>query len=228
MREIPGIPYSFSDLDLLNLALSHRSVGRLNNERLEFLGDSVLNFVVSARLFDLKLSDDEGDLSRLRARVVRGESLATLAQGLDLGEYIKLGEGELKSGGYKRDSILADALEAVFGAIYLDGGFAACEKAILHVCNPMISELPDAHELKDPKTRLQEFLQGKGYALPVYSLLSETGPPHKKQFLIQCEAEGLGVKVTGTGGSRQKAQQAAAAAALDVIAEQSKKAGSRS
>ena len=217
MREVPGIPYSFSDPDLLNLALSHRSVGRLNNERLEFLGDSILNFVVSARLFGLKLNNDEGELSRLRARVVRGESLATLAQGINLGDHIKLGEGELKSGGYKRDSILADALEAVFGAIYLDGGFAPCEAAILHVCNPMIAELPDAQELKDPKTLLQEWLQGLGHALPIYSLLSESGPPHKKQFLIQCEAEGVDIKVTGSGGSRQKAQQASAAAALEAI-----------
>jgi len=217
MREIPGIPYSFSDPDLLSLALSHRSLGRLNNERLEFLGDSILNFVVSARLFDLKSNDNEGELSRLRARVVRGESLAELAQGIDLGAYIKLGEGELKSGGYKRKSILADALEAVFGAIYLDGGFEPCEAAILHVCNPMIAKLPDAAELIDPKTRLQEWLQGKGYGLPIYSLLSESGPSHKKQFLIQCEAADIDIKVTGSGSSRQKAQQDAASAALDAI-----------
>ena len=223
MREIPGIPYSFNDPDLLSLALSHRSVGRRNNERLEFLGDSVLNFVVSARIFDLKPSDNEGELSRLRARVVRGESLAKLAQDLKLGDYIKLGEGELKSGGYKRKSILADALEAVFGAIFLDGGFTSCEAAILHVCNPMIEELPDAGELIDPKTRLQEWLQGKGFALPVYTLLSEKGPPHKKQFLMQCEAPDVDVKVEGRGSSRQKAQQAAASAALDVISEQASK-----
>lgn len=217
MREIPGIPYSFSDPDLLSLALSHRSLGRLNNERLEFLGDSILNFVVSARLCDLKPNDNEGELSRLRARVVRGESLAELAQGIDLGAYIKLGEGELKSGGYKRKSILADTLEAVFGAIYLDGGFEQCEAAILHVCNPMIAELPDAAELIDPKTRLQELLQGKGHGLPVYSLLSENGPPHKKQFLMQCDAVDIDIKVIGSGSSRQKAQQAAASAALEAI-----------
>ncbi|NOR20612.1 MAG: ribonuclease III [Xanthomonadales bacterium] len=223
MRDIPGIPYRFSDPDLLNLALSHRSVGRLNNERLEFLGDSILNFVVSARLFELKPDDNEGELSRLRARVVRGESLAKLAQGLKLGDYIKLGEGELKSGGYKRNSILADALEAVFGAIFLDGGFAPCEAAILHVCNPLIAELPDAGELIDPKTRLQEWLQGKKYALPIYTLLSEKGPPHRKQFLIQCEAVDVDIRVAGNGSSRQKAQQVAASAALDIIAERSEK-----
>jgi ribonuclease-3 len=222
MREIPGIPYSFNDPEVLALALSHRSVGRLNNERLEFLGDSILNFVVSARLFDLRKDNNEGELSRLRARVVRGDTLAKLAHGLKLGDYIKLGEGELRSGGFKRNSILADALEAVFGAIYLDGGFGPCEEAILHVCNPFIDQLPDANELKDPKTRVQEWLQGHGYPLPEYSLLSDDGPPHKKHFLVECSSETVGFKVTGKGGSRQKAEQAAAAAALDFIAEMPK------
>ncbi len=219
MREIPGIPYSFNDPGLLALALSHRSVGRLNNERLEFLGDSVLNFVVAARLFDLKPDNNEGELSRLRARVVRGDTLAKLASGLELGDYIKLGEGELKSGGFKRNSILADALEAVFGAIYLDGGFKPCEAAILHVCNPFIALLPEASELKDSKTRLQEWLQGRGYSLPEYRVISDEGPPHKKQFVVECASTAAGIKATGKGASRQKAQQAAAAAALELIAE---------
>ena len=217
MREVPGIPYSFKDPELLALALSHRSVGRLNNERLEFLGDSVLNFVVSARLFELRSDDDEGNLSRLRARVVRGDTLAELANGIKLGDHIKLGEGELKSGGFKRKSILADTLEAIFGAIYVDGGFKPCEKAILHVCDPFISRLPDADELKDPKTRLQEWLQGKGLPLPEYSLLSDEGPPHKKNFLVQCSGEAAGFKVTGRGSSRRKAEQVAAASAFDYI-----------
>jgi ribonuclease-3 len=223
MREIPGIPYSFNDPEILALALSHRSVGRLNNERLEFLGDSVLNFVIAARLFDLKTDNNEGELSRLRARVVRGDTLAKLAAGLKLGDYIKLGEGELKSGGYKRNSILADALEAIFGAIYLDGGFEPCEAAILHVCNPFIDLLPEASELKDSKTRLQEWLQGHGYSLPEYSVISDKGPPHQKQFVVECVAEVAGIKVTGKGASRQKAQQDAAAAALEIIAEMPKK-----
>jgi len=223
MREIPGIPYRFKDPELLSLALSHRSLGRLNNERLEFLGDSILNFVVSAQLFNTKTDNDEGGLSRLRARVVRGDTLAELASGLKLGNYIKLGEGELKSGGYKRDSILADALEAVFGAIYIDGGFDACEKAIRQVCNPFIALLPDADELKDPKTRLQEWLQSRGHPLPEYMLLSDDGPPHKKQFVVEYIGEVAGIKVTGKGGSRRKAEQAAATAALDSIARVSKK-----
>jgi ribonuclease-3 len=223
MREIPGIPYRFKDPGLLELALSHRSVGRVNNERLEFLGDSVLNFVVSARLFELKPESSEGDLSRLRARVVRGTTLAMLATGLKLGDYVKLGEGELKSGGFKRSSILADVLEAVFGAIYLDGGFNRCERVILDICNPYIDGLPDAAELKDPKTRLQEWLQGRGFPLPEYSLVSEEGPPHKKQFLTRCLGKDADINVTGEGGSRQKAEQAAASAALEFIAGMPKK-----
>ncbi len=223
MREIPGIPYHFQDPELLALALTHRSVGRLNNERLEFLGDSILNFVVSARLFDLKADNDEGELSRLRARVVRGDTLAELAVGLKLGDYIRLGEGEMKSGGFKRDSILADTLEAIIGAIFLDGGFESCKVVIWHICDPIIARLPDANELKDPKTRLQEWLQGQGYSLPQYSLLSEEGPPHKKMFLVQCSGEAAGIKVTGKGGSRRKAEQAAAGAALEIIATIKKK-----
>ena len=223
MREIPGIPYSFKDPELLTLALSHRSLGRINNERLEFLGDSILNFVVSARLFDLKSNGSEGDLTRLRARVVRGETLAELASGLKLGDYIKLGEGELKSGGFKRNSILANTLEAVFGAIYLDGGFESCKKVIRHVCDPYIALLPEADELKDPKTRLQEWLQGHGYSLPEYTVLTDDGPPHRKTFLVECVSQAAGIKVTGKSSSRRKAEQVAALVALDIITEDSKK-----
>lgn len=222
MREIPGIPYRFKDPELLALALSHRSIGRLNNERLEFLGDSILNFVVSARLFDLKAEDSEGDLTRLRARVVRGSTLAKLASDLKLGDCIKLGEGELKSGGFKRDSILANTLEAIFGAIYLDGGFEPCAKVILHICNPFIALLPDAEELKDPKTRLQEWLQGHGYPLPEYTVLNEEGPPHRKQFLVECVAPAVNIKVIGKGSSRRKAEQIAALEAFELIAKPSK------
>ena len=223
MREIPGIPYRFKNPELLALALSHRSIGRQNNERLEFLGDSILNFAVSARLFELKSDDSEGDLTRLRARIVRGETLAKMAAGLGLGDYIKLGEGELKSGGYKRDSILANTLEAIFGAIYLDGGFEDGANAILHICDPYIALLPEANELKDPKTRLQEWLQGKGCPLPEYTVLSEQGPPHSKNFLVQCVVQPEGIEVTGKSSSRRKAEQIAAQTALDSIAESVKK-----
>jgi len=218
MREIPGIPYQFKNPELLKLALSHRSMGRLNNERLEFLGDSILNFVVSARLFELKNDSSEGDLTRLRARVVRGDTLAKLAAELKLGDHVRLGEGELKSGGFKRDSILANALEAVFGAIYLDGGYDACASIILGVCNPFIAQLPVADELRDPKTRLQEWLQGRAYALPEYTVLSADGPPHRKKFLVECVCRDAGINVTGKSTSRRKAEQAAALAALEFIA----------
>jgi ribonuclease-3 len=223
MREIPGIPYRFKDPELLQLALSHRSLGRVNNERLEFLGDSILNFVVSARLFDIKPDNNEGELSRLRARVVRGDTLAMLAAQLKLGDQVKLGEGELKSGGFKRDSILADTLEAVFGAIYLDGGFVPCEKVIRHVCDPFIETLPSAESLKDPKTRLQEWLQGHGFPLPEYAVLTESGPAHKKEFKVQCRSDEVGFKVTGGGRSRRKAEQAAALAAYEIVEKNPKK-----
>jgi ribonuclease-3 len=218
MREIPGIPYRFNDPALLARALSHRSVGRDNNERLEFPADSVLNFVVAARLFETRTGDDEGDMSRLRARVVRGETLARLATELKLGDHIRLGEGELKSGGYRRNSILADALEAVFGAIYLDGGFDSCAAVIRHVCEPVIEQLPDASELKDPKTRLQEWLQGRALELPEYELVSEQGPAHRKHFVVRCLAPAAGIEASGEGRSRQRAEQAAAAVALAEIA----------
>jgi len=218
MREIPGIPYRFNDPELLALAMSHRSIGRLNNERLEFLGDSILNFVVSARLYEIKPDSSEGDLTRLRARVVRGDTLAKLAAGLKLGDHVRLGEGELKSGGFKRDSILANALEAIFGAIYLDGGFDACARVIRHVCDPFIARLPVADELRDPKTRLQEWLQGRAFALPEYTVISDEGPPHRKKFLVQCVSRDAGIDVTGKSTSRRKAEQAAALAALEFIA----------
>lgn len=221
MREIPGIPYTFDNPDLLALALSHRSIGQTNNERLEFLGDAILDFVVSASLFASRPDNSEGDLSRLRARVVRGRTLAELATELKLGDHVKLGGGELKSGGFKRDSILADTLEAIFGAIYLDGGFEPCKKVIQHICDPVIARLPEADELKDPKTRLQEWLQGRGYPLPEYQLLSESGPPHKKHFVVKYLDKTVGIEVEGQGGSRQKAEQSAAASALDAITSES-------
>jgi len=225
MREIPGIPYRFNDPDLLALAMSHRSMGRLNNERLEFLGDSILNFVVSARLYEINRESSEGDLTRLRARVVRGDTLAKLAAGLKLGDHVRLGEGEMKSGGFKRDSILANALEAVFGAIWLDGGFDACARVIRHVCDPFIAQLPNADELRDPKTRLQEWLQGRAYALPEYTVMSAEGPPHKKMFVVRCVCRDAGVDATGKSTSRRKAEQAAARAALEIIATMPKKMG---
>lgn len=219
MMDLPGIPYHFYRADLLELALTHRSVGKVNNERLEFLGDSILSAVISARLYEQKPDNDEGELSRLRARLVRGETLAGLATNLNLGDYIRLGEGEMKSGGHNRNSILADALEAILGAIYLDGGYESCAVVILHIFESQITNLPDAEDLKDPKTRLQEWLQGHAYPLPEYDLLSESGPPHRKQFQVEAIESTAGIKVTGRGGSRQKAEQSAAMAALEFISD---------
>lgn len=217
MREIPGIPYQFKNEALLKQALTHRSAGKVNYERLEFLGDSILSAVVSARLYHLRTDNDEGDLSRLRARVVRGATLSKLATALNLSDYVRLGEGEMKSGGYKRDSILADTFEAIIGAIYLDSNFAVCEQAVLQMCETEIAALPEASELKDPKTLLQEWLQSRGYPLPEYVVLSEEGPPHKKNFKVQTSENLLGINVLGSGSSRRKAEQAAAKAALEYL-----------
>jgi ribonuclease-3 len=215
--DVPGVPYTFRDPALLQEALTHRSRGRLNYERLEFLGDSILNFVVANRLFELRPNDSEGELSRLRSRVVRGDTLAMLASRLKLGNHLILGEGELKSGGFKRQSILADALEALFGAIYLDGGFDACRDVIQHVCDPVILELPDAEELKDPKTRLQEWMQGRGRPLPEYELLREEGAEHAKRFYVSCQLPDSGCVMEAEGGSRRKAEQSAAAKMLQAL-----------
>jgi ribonuclease-3 len=211
MRDhIPGIEYRFNNPVLLETALTHRSRGSSNNERLEFLGDAVLGFVVASNLFELDPASSEGDLSRLRSRVVRRETLAGLAANVKLGDYLLLGEGELKSGGYLRLSILADALEAVFGAIYLDGGFAACEKVITVICRPVIESLPDADQLKDPKTHLQEWMQAQGRPLPEYDLVAEQGAEHAKRFTIEVRLPDSGERIQAGGGSRRKAEQSAA------------------
>jgi ribonuclease-3 len=207
---VPGISYRFQDPELLRAALTHRSSGRLNYERLEFLGDSILNFVVASRLYELRPNNDEGDLSRLRSRVVRGDSLARLASGLRLGDYLIMGEGELKTGGFQRASILADALEALFGAIYLDGGYEACRAVIREVCDEVIENLPDAETLKDPKTRLQEWMQARARPLPEYQLLREEGAEHAKRFIIRARLPDSGDEMEAAGASRRKAEQAAA------------------
>jgi len=217
LTRIPGIDHSFNDPGLLGEALTHRSVGRLNNERLEFLGDSVLNLVVSERIFEFRPNASEGDLSRMRARIVRGETLSRVAKDINLGDHLSLGTGELRSGGFRRPSILADSLEAIFGAIYLDAGFAKCREVILQLTDPLIQALPDAEDLKDPKTRLQEWAQARGSPLPAYEVVDETGADHQKQFLVQCVLATSGITVNASGSSRRKAQQAAARLALAEI-----------
>ncbi len=218
INALPGVNYVFKDPDLLQQALTHKSVGRSNYERLEFLGDSILSVVVSTRLFELFPDAPEGDLSRMRARIVRGKTLCEIALKLGLGQHLKLGEGEMKSGGFRRSSILADALEAVLGAIYVDGGYDASRKVIEELCDPLINELPPADELKDAKTRLQEWLQARGRPLPVYTLLREEGADHAKNFHVQCGlADGEG-RIVASGTSRRKAEQLAAADLLQVLA----------
>lgn len=214
-----GIDYRFTDPSLLQEALTHRSMGSANNERLEFLGDSVLNLVVSTRLFERHPQAQEGDLSRMRARLVRGLSLADIASGLGLGQHLNLGESELKSGGFRRSSILADAFEALLGAIFIDGGYAACREVILDLFDPLIEKLPNPEALKDPKTRLQEWLQGRSRPLPEYELQREEGADHAKKFHVSCTLLDDGTVVEATGASRRKAEQAAAERLLKLLGE---------
>ena len=218
-NSVAGIDYRFADQQLLDEALTHRSRGALNYERLEFLGDSVLNLVISSRLFELKPDAQEGDLSRMRARLVRGESLTDIASGLGLGKQLKLGEGEMKSGGFRRASILADAFEALLGAIFLDSDYASCRHVILDLFDPLIEKLPGIEELKDAKTRLQEWLQGRGSPLPEYTLLREEGADHVKKFHVQCTIADDGSAVEASGSSRRRAEQAAAAKMLELLQE---------
>jgi ribonuclease III len=205
------------DAGLLEAALTHRSAGGINNERLEFLGDAVLNCVVAMLLFREFGAASEGDLSRFRASLVSGESLAGIAAEIGLGEQLRLGAGELKAGGFRRKSILADALEALFGALYLDGGFAGAAAAIERLFAGRLDRLPSAAELKDPKTRLQEALQARGLGLPAYTIEAVSGEPHDQTFHVSCAVDALGLATTARGGSRRRAEQAAAEAALEEL-----------
>ena len=213
---VAGVDYRFTDPQLLHEALTHKSAGANHNERLEFLGDSVLSLVISQRLFELRPDAREGDLSRMRARLVRGVTLADLAMGIGLGKHIQLGGGELKSGGFRRASILADTLEALLGAIFLDGGYAACQHVITQLFDPLIRNLPLDDELKDAKTRLQEWLQARARPLPVYTLQREEGVDHAKTFYVRCQLPDDGFMKEALGDSRRKAEQAAA---KDVLSE---------
>lgn len=202
--------HRFRDPQLLALALTHRSAGAANNERLEFLGDGLLNFVVAEALFRARPQAEEGDLSRLRANLVCEDSLARLAEGIGLGDLLLLGGGTLRSGGFRRAPILADALEAVLGAVFLDGGFdagrAVCEK----VLSEALAQLPDPATLKDAKTRLQEHLQGFGRPLPVYELIASEGPEHRPSFTVSCRLADGSEIAEGRAASRRTAEQAAA------------------
>lgn len=210
--------YRFRDPDRLQRALTHRSAGSRHNERLEFLGDAVLGFVIAEALHRSLPDADEGHLSRLRAALVRRETLAELARTVGLGERLRLGGGELKSGGFRRASILADTLEALIGAAYLDGGLPAARTVLERLYAERLRDLPSADALKDAKTRLQELLQGRGLSLPVYRVESVTGEEHRRRFTVVCEIADADRASVGSGTSRRRAEQAAAEHMLATLA----------
>ncbi len=209
--------YEPHDLALFRAALTHRSAPGANNERLEFLGDAVLNLLIAHRLYQAFPQATEGELSRLRARLVSREPLAEIALSLGLGATLQLGSGELRSGGFRRQSILADALEALCGAIFLDGGLGAVEPLITRLFGARIACLPSPEALKDPKTRLQEYLQSRSLTLPRYLVLAIEGEDHAQTFRVSCEVPGLALRVEGGGSSRRRAEQQAAQAMLEAI-----------
>lgn len=212
-----AIGYSFSNPSLLQTALTHRSHSTPHNERFEFIGDSILNAVIAKQLFDRFPALPEGDLSRLRANLVRQDSLHQLALKLSLGASLRLGEGELKSGGSRRPSILADALEALFGAIWLDGGFVPAGTAIERLYASNLDAIVPGQPIKDAKTRLQEHLQGRRLPLPKYVLTATEGEAHAQQFVIACTIDSLSIQTEGGGGSRRAAEQMAAERALERL-----------
>jgi len=212
-----ALGHTFSRRDLLRQALTHRSHGAANNERLEFLGDSILNCVVAALLFERFGDLREGDLSRLRASLVRKETLSGIAQSLALGEFLLLGEGELKSGGHRRPSILADTLEALLGGVYLDAGFARAHEIIAWLYGPLLEAIEPGSAAKDPKTALQEILQARRLALPHYELRATHGEAHAQEFEVECKIPALDICTIGIGASRRAAEQEAAQRAVERI-----------
>ncbi len=212
------INYNFEDVVLLETALTHRSKGSKNNERLEFLGDAILGFVVADLLYTKFCRASEGQLSRFRASLVKKETLAALARELLLGDFLLLGSGELKSGGFRRDSILADALEAMIGAMYLDGGIGVARSFIENCLKDRLDSLSlEGADTKDPKTCLQEYLQGRRLALPKYEIVATFGDEHNQSFEVSCIVAGLNEPVKGKGASRRKAEQTAAQQALEQL-----------
>lgn len=217
--------HRFADEALLAQALTHRSAGAPHNERLEFLGDALVNLFIAEALYARWPQADEGALTRARAELVRESALAPIARALDLGGRLTLGPGEMKTGGHRRDSILADALEALVAAIYLDAGFEACRDAVLPWFAQAMDALPPPHKVgKDAKTRLQEWLQGRQKPLPVYTLLAETGDEHARTFRVRCALAEPSLEAEGAGSSRRAAEQVAAELVLDLIAARGPKA----
>lgn len=213
--EVTG--YQFADKKLLTQALTHRSASSTNNERLEFLGDAILGLSISRAIYNARPDMREGGLTRIRSDLVRRETLSEIARELDLGSQLVLGAGERRSGGQQRTSVLANALEAVLGSIFLDGGFDAADRAVLRVFSDRLANLPDAAEVIDAKTRLQEYLHGRSLKSPVYSLISSVGAAHAKTFEIVCQVPELALEMTGTGTSRRRAEQIAAARVLEHL-----------
>jgi ribonuclease III len=210
------IHYQFNNEELLQTAMTHRSFSKNNNnETLEFLGDSILGLVISEHLFLRLVDATEGELSRVRASLVKEDALATVARDINLGDFLMLGSGELKSGGYRRASILSDAMEALFGAIYLDGGFDQCQKTILFLYEDYLVTLPSPGELKDPKTTLQEYLQSHKHDLPEYEVVKTEGKSHDQIFTVECRINEMNIISQGKGTSRKKAEQMAASKALN-------------
>ena len=212
-----NLSYQFSDIELLNKALTHRSVSKQNNERLEFLGDSVLGSIISEELYSRHSNIDEGQLSRLRSHLVRGNTLANLAKKLNISENLRLGQGELKSGGFRRESILADTFEAILGAIFLDSDYLTVKKVVLNLFSDLLNEVKSEESLKDFKTQLQEMLQKKGYDLPKYELLQTKGKDHNAVFYVSCHVEVLKIKVEKNAKSIKRAEQACAQSILEEI-----------
>lgn len=212
-----ALGYRFSEPDLLDLALTHSSAGGRNNERLEFLGDSILNHIIAESLYQRFPASREGELSRMRAALVRGETLAALGNELELGSYLRLGSGERKSGGHRRSSIVADAFEAVIGAILLDSGVERCRDCVLALFARRLAQIEPGAVDKDAKTRLQEYLQGRNHPLPEYELLEVSGKDHAKQFRVACHLDTPRIVAEGSGASRRKAEQDAAGLALEKL-----------
>ena len=204
------VAYTFKNASLLDLSVTHRSFGDRNNERLEFLGDSILNFVVASALFNQFPDAKEGDLSRLRARMVKQQTLAEIARELDLGGYLTMGSGELKSGGFDRDTILSDAVEAIIGAVFLDGGIEEATDCILRLYKERLAALTSSNIEKDAKSRLQEHLQGIGQPVPEYILVGTTGKSPNQKFEIECRSSSISGKISAIGTSRRRAEQKAA------------------
>ena len=209
--------YRFQEPTLLVQALTHRSAKGDHNERLEFLGDSILGFVIAETLYDKFPQENEGDLTRMRSSLVKGVTLAEVARGFNLGEYLILGPGELKSGGHRRDSILEDAVEAIIGAIYIDSDMATCKSLILSWFEQRLNAIKPGQAQKDPKTRLQEYLQGRKIALPLYEVIDTTGQSHNQEFTVRCTTSEIDNEVITKGTSRRKAEQSAAEKVLEII-----------